>query len=305
MALETTAMGETYITNGEGEKFIAATKRNDGTMRKEIKVREGYVPQDEQAAYGKEVKQKSQFPPGYVPDDTPVVPQQKKKEKKKNKENVPEQNGHVQVVEEKKKSEPLPTPAAEPAKRLKNLKKLLTQITELEQKVASKELTPNEDQLEKISRKAQVQLDIKDLELEISGVALPKPQPKSKQAPPPAPMPPAPSKKGASPPAAAAAKEGKTGPAAPPKKEKKEKQQSPPAVEEEKPAPVSVAKSMATESGISQGQDPSKKLKNLKKKLAAIEELETKMKSGYQPTPEQLEKLSKKKEVLDEIKTLG
>ena len=35
----------------EGEKVIAASKRPDGTYRRERRVRAGYVPQDEQPVY--------------------------------------------------------------------------------------------------------------------------------------------------------------------------------------------------------------------------------------------------------------
>jgi partner of Y14 and mago protein len=42
-------MGE-YV-NDQGEKVIMGTRRPDGTFRKDIKVRPGYVPQDEQPVY--------------------------------------------------------------------------------------------------------------------------------------------------------------------------------------------------------------------------------------------------------------
>jgi hypothetical protein len=35
----------------EGERVIAPTRRPDGTLRKEIRIRAGYVPQDEVAIY--------------------------------------------------------------------------------------------------------------------------------------------------------------------------------------------------------------------------------------------------------------
>lgn len=37
--------GETYIINENGQRVIAPTRRADGTMRKEIKVRPGFIPQ--------------------------------------------------------------------------------------------------------------------------------------------------------------------------------------------------------------------------------------------------------------------
>ena len=35
----------------EGERVIRGTRRPDGTYRKDLKVRAGYVPQDEQPVY--------------------------------------------------------------------------------------------------------------------------------------------------------------------------------------------------------------------------------------------------------------
>lgn len=40
-----------YTVNESGERIIAASKRPDGTVRKERRVRAGYVPQDEQQVY--------------------------------------------------------------------------------------------------------------------------------------------------------------------------------------------------------------------------------------------------------------
>ena len=40
-----------YTVNDDGERVIAASRRPDGTVRKERRVRAGYVPQDEQPVY--------------------------------------------------------------------------------------------------------------------------------------------------------------------------------------------------------------------------------------------------------------
>jgi partner of Y14 and mago protein len=35
----------------EGERFLAASRRPDGTLRKPVRIRAGYTPQDEVAVY--------------------------------------------------------------------------------------------------------------------------------------------------------------------------------------------------------------------------------------------------------------
>lgn len=42
---------DNYVINEKGEKVIVGSRRPDGTLRKERKIRAGYTPQDEQPAY--------------------------------------------------------------------------------------------------------------------------------------------------------------------------------------------------------------------------------------------------------------
>ncbi|KAA8536521.1 hypothetical protein F0562_028999 [Nyssa sinensis] len=57
----------------EGERILAPTRRPDGTLRKPIRIRAGYVPQDEVAIYQSKgalwkKEMASQEVPGYYPD---------------------------------------------------------------------------------------------------------------------------------------------------------------------------------------------------------------------------------------------
>lgn len=44
-------MAELSKTLKEGERILAPTRRPDGTLRKPIRIRAGYIPQDEVAIY--------------------------------------------------------------------------------------------------------------------------------------------------------------------------------------------------------------------------------------------------------------
>ncbi|CDY19363.1 BnaC05g08720D [Brassica napus] len=76
----------------EGERIVEPSRRPDGTLRKPIRIRAGYVPQDEVVIYqskGSLMKKElaSQGPPGYEPDPTPKPKTKaaKKNERKKEK----------------------------------------------------------------------------------------------------------------------------------------------------------------------------------------------------------------------------
>ncbi|KVI01755.1 partner of Y14 and mago-like isoform X2 [Cynara cardunculus var. scolymus] len=74
----------------EGERILAPTRRPDGTLRKPIRIRAGYVPQDEVAIYKskgallkKEMESLETVPPGYDPE-VDVVSKPKSKSAKRN-----------------------------------------------------------------------------------------------------------------------------------------------------------------------------------------------------------------------------
>ncbi|CAK9151200.1 unnamed protein product [Ilex paraguariensis] len=78
----------------EGERILAPTRRPDGTLRKPIRIRAGYVPQDEVAIYQskgalwkKEMAASQDVPPGYDPvvDVKPMTKSAKRNERKKEK----------------------------------------------------------------------------------------------------------------------------------------------------------------------------------------------------------------------------
>ncbi|XP_009624929.1 partner of Y14 and mago [Nicotiana tomentosiformis] len=78
----------------EGERLLAPTRRPDGTLRKPIRIRAGYVPQDEVAVYQskgalwkKEMESLQDVPPGYDPvmEAKPKSKAAKRNERKKEK----------------------------------------------------------------------------------------------------------------------------------------------------------------------------------------------------------------------------
>ncbi|XP_072972582.1 partner of Y14 and mago [Typha angustifolia] len=75
----------------EGERILGPTRRPDGTLRKPIRIRAGYVPQDEVAIYQSKgtlmKKAQPEVPPGYDPvlDAKPKTKSAKRNERKKEK----------------------------------------------------------------------------------------------------------------------------------------------------------------------------------------------------------------------------
>ncbi|CEL99158.1 unnamed protein product [Vitrella brassicaformis CCMP3155] len=93
------AQGEKYVIKDGGERVIAASKRPDGTTRKEIRVREGYVPMEEQERFRSTEHYGKKGIPGYVPPDEEAPVKLSKNAKKRAKKREKAEKEEVEQVE--------------------------------------------------------------------------------------------------------------------------------------------------------------------------------------------------------------
>lgn len=160
---------------GQGdERYIPGSRRPDGTLRKERKVRPGFTPAEDVVRYSNsriEASKPSQYPPGYTPKAKPEASSAtKKKASKAEKVDSPATQPRPQELKSKEataatsSASPAPSAATEKEKKIKALQKKLRQIEELKAKQSSG-TSLNAEQLDKVTKAKSLEEELSKLKI--------------------------------------------------------------------------------------------------------------------------------------------
>eukprot|EP01035_Chromulina_nebulosa_P018971 gene18971-24782_t len=177
-----------YVKNEKGQLVIPASRRPDGTFRKEKVVRDGYIPPDEVKSYESVASRtKAKIIPGLAPSNIPVkgksktVSANKSNNEKQSNPNI--NNKSITKLVDKsfdiniEKSTEEVTKSIETIildnnsnesdqqiieKKIKALRKKIRQIEELEERQSSGQ-TLTLEQLEKLSKKKEINDELEKL----------------------------------------------------------------------------------------------------------------------------------------------
>uniref|UniRef100_A0A0N4ZU63 Partner of Y14 and mago n=1 Tax=Parastrongyloides trichosuri TaxID=131310 RepID=A0A0N4ZU63_PARTI len=165
-------MGDVRIKDKDGKTYIAASRRPDGSWRKERKVKEGYIPQDEQPRYDPRMRLNR---PTRNENDFNKLPVFSPSSMMKSR-NIPKSVQNAKVADETFTSGHYNIPVAaidkpnacitvkdQYERKVFNLRKKINDINTLVTKIDKGELKPQPNQLEKIKRRQEIENEITEL----------------------------------------------------------------------------------------------------------------------------------------------
>jgi len=172
---------------------IPGSRRPDGTLRKEIRVRKGYVPPEQQQRFEtKGTRFRDSQVPGFVPGMDPadlagakVAPKSKNTRRNENRRKKKEDGGEDSeddgveevsgaIASAKLSETPAPPAEADPKeageKKIRNLKKKLRQSDDLKAKVDAGEVVASDEQKDKLAKRGEVEAEIAVLEAQLKSL---------------------------------------------------------------------------------------------------------------------------------------